>query len=308
MRITQSMLVNNMVRNLSNSNSKLDKIQNQIDTKKRINRPSDDPVAIMRGIGYHRDVDKIDQYKEKNLGEVNNWLDNSDAALDAVGIVLHRVHYIVGEAANGTKTEDDRAKYKIEIDELKKHLQSISNTQMGGKYIFNGTNTLTPVWKDGVFSNETLPGPPPVPPSAPGWDKAVNIEVTEGTEMTVNVTAVNMFKDLDTMMQNIGDALVGTPGNPSNSIEISALIKSVTDNLDVVLEKRAELGARQNRAEMMENRLSSQNISTIKMMDDNEGTDYEKAISELMLQETSHRASLAVGARIIQPSLVDFLR
>ena len=52
MRVTQSMLSNNMIRNLSTSYSKMGKLQEQLTTKKKINRPSDDPVVAMKGIGY----------------------------------------------------------------------------------------------------------------------------------------------------------------------------------------------------------------------------------------------------------------
>jgi len=292
MRVTQSMLSNNMMRNLSTSYSKMGKLQEQLTSKKKINRPSDDPVVAMKGIGYRTDLGKIEQYS-RNLGEVTNWLDNSDTALDQVGSIIHRVNELVIDGANDTKTDDDRLKIKSEIDELRKQLQSISNTKVGDKFIFNGTNTLTAVYENGAFS------------TAPGKDKEVNIEISDGVELKANITAVDMFTDLDTLMANIGTELAVTS---SSGLNISALIKDVSDNLDKVLEKRAELGARQNRADMMGNRLGLQEVSTKKIMSENEDVDYEKAITDLITEETVHRAALSVGARIIQPSLVDFLR
>lgn len=292
MRVTQSMLSNNMMRNLSTSYSKMGKLQEQLTSKKKINSPSDDPVVAMKGIGYRTDLGKIEQYS-RNLGEVTNWLDNSDSALDQVGNIIHRVHELVIDGANDTKTDDDRLKIKSEIDELRKQLQSISNTKVGDKFIFNGTNTLTAVYENGAFS------------TAPGKDKEVNIEISDGVELKANITAVDMFTDLDTLMANIGTELAVTSSSGAN---ISALIKDVSDNLGKVLEKRAELGARQNRADMMGNRLGLQEVSTKKIMSENEDVDYEKAITDLITEETVHRAALSVGARIIQPSLVDFLR
>jgi len=281
-----------MMRNLSTSYSKMGKLQEQLTSKKKINRPSDDPVVAMKGIGYRTDLGKIEQYS-RNLGEVTNWLDNSDTALDQVGSIIHRVNELVIDGANDTKTDDDRLKIKSEIDELRKQLQSISNTKVGDKFIFNGTNTLTAVYENGAFS------------TAPGKDKEVNIEISDGVELKANITAVDMFTDLDTLMANIGTELAVTS---SSGLNISALIKDVSDNLDKVLEKRAELGARQNRADMMGNRLGLQEVSTKKIMSENEDVDYEKAITDLITEETVHRAALSVGARIIQPSLVDFLR
>lgn len=292
MRVTQSMLSNNMMRNLSTSYGKMAKLQEQLTTKKKINRPSDDPVSAAKGIGYRTDLGKVEQFT-RNLGEVHNWLDNSDAALDQVGNILHRVKELTIDAANDTKTDDDRKKIKAEIDELRNQLQSVSNTKIGDKYIFNGTNTLTPVHENGNFS------------TAPGMNAEVKIEVSDGIEMKVNTNAVDMFSDLDDMMEALSNEL---DANPSSGSAISSMLDDVENNLSVVLEKRADIGARQNRADMMEHRLGLQEVATTKMMSNNEDVDYEKAITELIMEETVHRAALAVGARIVQPSLVDFLR
>src|SRR5690625_7129923 len=74
MRITQSMISNNMLRNVSQSYGTLDKYMNQLSTGKKINRPSDDPVIAMRGISYRSELSKVQQY-ERNIGEVHSWMD-----------------------------------------------------------------------------------------------------------------------------------------------------------------------------------------------------------------------------------------
>lgn len=90
--------------------------------------------------------------------------------------------------------------------------------------------------------------------------------------------------------------------------DFSGGLEKLEVQLDKILEIRADLGARQNRAEMMEDRLDTLEVSSKKQMSDNEDVDMEKAITEMITEEAIHRAALSVGARIIQPSLVDFLR
>ena len=65
--------------------------------------------------------------------------------------------------------------------------------------------------------------------------------------------------------------------------------------MDEVLTTRADIGARQNRVEMMGNRLDSQEVTAKKQMSENEDIDYEKAITEMITQESIHRAALSVG-------------
>lgn len=63
-----------------------------------------------------------------------------------------------------------------------------------------------------------------------------------------------------------------------------------------------------NRLDLVENRLSEQEVIAKRVMSDNEDADMEKVIMNLKTQESVHRAALAAGSRIIQPTLLDFLR
>ncbi|MDI2589758.1 flagellar hook-associated protein FlgL [Psychrobacillus sp. NEAU-3TGS] len=296
MRVTQSMLSTNMLRNLSNSYNKMATLQEQINSGKKITRPSQDPVVAIKGIGYRTDLNKVEQY-QRNLGEVNNWLDSSDDALDKVGSALKRVQELVTDAANDTKTPEDREKIKVEITQLKAQIRDLANTKVGDKYIFSGTKTLSPLYdNNGNLLGET------------GVDGSVNIEVYDGVEIKVNTNGKKMFEDIDKMMENIESVLDSSKTPVATGPEIAKYLEEISGNQDTVLAARADIGARQNRVEMMEDRLGAQEIIVTKQLSSNEDIDYEKAITEMITQESIHRAALSVGARIIQPTLTDFLR
>ncbi|GEN83003.1 flagellar hook-associated protein 3 [Sporosarcina luteola] len=295
MRVTQSMLSNNMLRNLSTSYNKMGKLQDQLVTGSKVNRPSDDPVVAMKGMAYRMQVDKVDQYK-RNLGEVHNWLDTSDDALDHVGEALKRLQELTTDAANDTKTQEDREKILKEIEQLQKQIQDLANTKVGDKYLFSGTNTGSPLYKDGVLTDEN---------DNTGIKKDVSIEVFDGVELVVNTKGHDLFSAIDDMMSKI---ITDVKDNKVTGETIGGFLAEIDTKQNLVLEERADIGARQNRAEMMENRLDSQEVISKKQMSENEDIDYEKVITEMITQESVHRAALSVGARIIQPSLVDFLR
>ena len=281
------MLSNNMLRNLSTSYGKMNTLNNQLLTGKKVSRPSDDPVVAMKGIGYRMQVDKVEQY-QRNLGEVNNWLDSSDSALDAVGQALHRTKELVTKAASDTLTEDDREKIKVELNQLREQIQDLANTKNGDKYLFSGTKTSTPLYGENGYPTGDLTG----------FDKDIDIEIFNGVSMKVNTNTMEMFKNIDDMFAGMED----------DDFDFDAAITAVDSNMDKVLTTRADIGARQNRVEMMTSRLSAQEGAAKKMMSENEDVDYEKAITDMLTQEAIHRVALSVGARIIQPSLVDFLR
>ena len=105
MRVTQSMLSNNMLRNLNTNYGKMSKLQEQINSGSKISRPSDDPVVAVKGMQYRVTVDKIEQY-QRNMGEAHTWLDSTDESLGLVGDSLHRVKELVVQAANDTNTTE----------------------------------------------------------------------------------------------------------------------------------------------------------------------------------------------------------
>lgn len=295
MRITQSMLSSNMLRNLNTSYGKMSKLQEQINSGKIINRPSDDPVVSVKGMGYRVDLDKIEQY-QRNMNTAHNWIDSSDEALDQVGNALQRVQELVTQAANDSNTSEDRQKIQLEIEQIQQQMRDLANTKVGENYIFSGTNTSSPLYPDStsnIISNGT------------GLNKAVEINVYDGIKLQVNIPGEALFKGIDDIMQSVSDVL----NNPaSTGQEIGDLLGDIQGQSNVVLEQRAIIGARQNRAELMGNRLSISEVNITKQLSKNEDTDYAKAITEMTTAESIHQASLSVGAKIIQQTLVDFIR
>lgn len=286
MRVTQSMLSNNMLRNLSNSYSRMDKLQDQISTQKKFTKPSDDPVAAMMGMNYRTDLNRIQQFT-RNIGEVRNWVDSTDDALDKGVLALQRIRELTVQASNGTLEGDQRKAIAEEVKQLKEHLQNLGDTQVGGKYIFNGNQTN-------------------VRPSESGFQSGtIELEVFSGIKIPVNTEGKALFGD---MLSDEGDIQKLITALETNDPAVGDMLETVDKNIDNFLSARALIGAKQNRVELMEDRLSQQEVFSTRILSDNEDIDMEKAIIELTTQESIHRAALSVGARIIQPSLTDFLR
>ncbi|MEK4027933.1 flagellar hook-associated protein FlgL [Pseudobacillus sp. FSL P4-0506] len=295
MRVTQSMLSNNMLRNLSNSYSRLGKYQEQITSQKKINRPSDDPLVAMKGITYRRNLQEVQQY-QRNFGEAYNWVDNADSSLDKAGLALDRIRELTVQVSNDTYDATQRKAAAEEIKQLRNHLVNIANTKVGEKYLFNGTDTLKAPVTDGT--------PPTF--NSPRNNGDVELELSKGIYIPVNVKPEeafdsNLFKEIDDLITTLED--------PSKSgSEVGQYLEVVDKHKANVLNARADLGARANRIELMEDRVDTQEVISTKAMSENEDIDFEKVITELIAQESVHRAALSIGARIIQPSLMDFLR
>ncbi|WP_338751633.1 flagellar hook-associated protein FlgL [Bacillus sp. FJAT-52991] len=292
MRITQSMLSNNMVKNLSSSYEKMGKYQDQLATGKKINRPSDDPVVAMKGIAYRTGLMEVEQYK-RNFDEAYNWVENTDSALDKATLALQRIRELTNQASNDTYEETQRVAMKQEIEQLKEHLKDIINTKVGDKYIFNGTDTTNPPIPAGTDTISTNTNP-------------VIIELSKGVEIPVNISPGTAFSP--DLLTDIEDLMNKLESPTTSGEDLTGFLGKLDKHIDKITNARAELGARMNRIELMEERVLEQEVTATRMLSDNEDADIERVITDLITQESVHRAALGVGARIIQPSLLDFLR
>lgn len=300
MRITQGMLSNNMLNNLMKSQSKMDQYLEQLYTGKKITRPSDDPVVAMKGINYRAQLVEVEQFK-RNTSEVNNWMDNTDASLDKATKALQRMNELAVQASStGSQSPEDLKSIREEVAQLKEHLIDIANTKVNGNYIFNGTDTDTPPIKvDGEQITIQINQDP------------ILIEVTNNTKIQANVNGGKVFTE--ELFKNIDDLLAKLNGDTvdGENVDLESLdssIEALNENINDMVDARAELGARMNRLELIENRLDEQKIVATKTMSDNEEIHFEEAITNLITQESLHRAALSAGSRIIQPTLLDFLR
>jgi flagellar hook-associated protein 3 FlgL len=301
MRVTQSMLTNNSMRNLSSSYARMGQLQEQLATGKKITKPSDDPVVAMKGMFYRSNLTSIEQYK-RNLSELYLWMDNSEAGIDQANQGLQRVRELTLQGMNGTLSEEDKKVVAVEIEQIKKDLVGVSETKVAGRYIFHGTDIGNSPIKDGN------PADGSAPQVADNLTSAVigsyNVEVSQGVSLKANVNPGNVFsQELFDTVHNIQKAL-----ESGNTDALDTELGNLDNVMETLSAERSELGARYNRLEMIDDRLGQQEVVANRILSDNEDADIERVITDLKTQESVHRAALGVGARIIQPTLMDFLR
>ncbi|MGF9857310.1 flagellar hook-associated protein FlgL [Priestia endophytica] len=292
MRVTQSMISQHTLRNMSNSYEKLMNLQERATSGKKLNRPSDDPIGAVKSLNYRTNLNENKQYKE-NFTEAYKWLDNSDGSLEEANKVMQRIRELTVSASNGTKLEDEREAIRLEVSGLKEHLVSIANKNIEGKFLFNGINT-------GQAPVDNKNGTIVVGAS----EKPISIELSKGFPIDISTDGTGVFSqaffdNLTKLEQSLAEG--------SSGEEIGDQLSAMDENINSIISARTLIGARTNRLEIMEARLNEQGELLEKKLSDVEDIDFEKAIMDLQMQETVQRAALAVGAKIMQPSLVDFL-
>ncbi|MEH7107186.1 flagellar hook-associated protein FlgL [Bacillus sp. JJ1764] len=296
-RVTQSMLNSNMLFNLNRSNSVMEKYQNQMSSGKKINKPSDDPVTAVRGMVYRSSLNEIGQFK-RNADDGTSWMTSTDEALNEVNSVLQRVRELTVQGQNGTNSGTDRNAIADEIHQMKEHLGEIANTQIAGKYIFAGTDVKNPPYRKDTSGVEGFQN---------NNNEKLEMQVGQNNNVQINISGTNIFKYNEDGSGGIFQVLTDLVDNFKSSSP-SDFLEKLDTQIDNVITQRSELGARMNRMELSTSRLDGLEISTTSMLSSEEDVDVSKLIIDLKAQENVHQAALSVGSRIIQTSLVDFLR
>jgi len=296
LRITNNMLSYNMLRNLEAAQGRMDQLQNQMASGHRISRPSDDPVGIENALRIKSSISAVEQWKN-NASEGLAYMNTVDSTLGDLTAMLQRVRELAIQGANDSLSADDKAKVAEEVTQIAEQIKMLANTKIGSKYIFGGTANVEPYFKTGdiwVGSNDVVE-------FEVGNNLSLPISVNGRTLFGVQADgSVGMFATL----KKLNDALK----NPAGAADIQAAIGELDAHIDMVLNKRAELGARVNRMNSLYEQLDSTSLNLQQALSDIMDADMAQTITEFKNQENVYRAALAVGAKIIQPSLVDFMR
>ncbi|WP_039764864.1 flagellar hook-associated protein FlgL [Caldicellulosiruptor sp. F32] len=314
MRITNNMMVNNFLINLNKNLARLDDLQYKMATGKKIRYPSDDPVITARSLRLRTDVSEIEQL-QKNVDDATSWVDMTESALADITESLQRIRELAVRGANGTNTKEDMAQIAKEVVQIKEHIIQVGNTNYAGRYIFSGFKTDTaPLNSDGSFSDTGDFS------SSGGYSvdlatgkNIIKYEVMKANFIEINKTANqvfyiqgetdvnkgNMFKVLDNLINALNNGDVST---------VNSLLSDIDRHIDNVVAQRGDVGALQNRLELIKNRLSDDNVNFTTLLSNNEDVDMAEIIMQLKTAENVYRAALQTGAHILPPTLLDFLR
>lgn len=293
MRITQQMLHQNSLRNINQNLSRFENVNNQISTGKKINKPSDNPTAVSKAMKLKSELAATEQY-EQNTTEANLWLDEADQTIKHISDALQRARELVVEGNNGTMNESDRVLIANEVEAISEQIRQFANSKVNGHYLFNGQKMDQPPYPE---ANSYL---------TDTYDTgSVTFTIGNGVTVKGNVTVEdlfgssgdgeNLFKTLDTIVSSL---------KAGDEVPLDQLDKG----MDRVLSTWSEVGARKNRVEAMENRLQDSNIELQTMLSKVEDINYAETLIKLKSEEAIYQASLSATSRIIQPTLMDFLR
>ena len=272
--------------------------QEQISSGKQVRKPSDGPAQVLSALDYRAQIRRTQQL-ERNILDARSWLDNADSALTHSVEQVTRAKTLLIGGVNGSADQGSRFAYAAEIDTIAEGLIQTANTQHLGRPIFGGTSGSAIAYDDaGVFQ---------------GDGGAVHRSIAPAVDIRVNRSGPEVFGEFDAgdpldgnvfqVLRAVADAL------RTGDMERAQLgLTRIDGAIETMGKAQVELGARSKQVEEVGMRNQSVAIELKFALAEVEDTDMVEAIIALQAQELAYQSALAVTAKVIQPTLLDFLR
>ncbi|UFN43172.1 flagellar hook-associated protein FlgL [Nocardioides okcheonensis] len=294
-RVTQSMLTDRSLTRLQGSLSRLADIQEHLSTGRVLNRASDNPGDAATAMRLRASLGEQQQYA-RNAEDGQGWLASLDSTLGSANDMVRRARELGQQAVNGAMSQQSRDALAAEVDQLRAALVSGANTTYVGRPVFGGTTAGSAAFTESAgvvtFTGDTNP---------------VNRSVADGVVVDVSVAGPAAFgADGDNVFDHL--SALSTALRAGDVTAVKAGITTLTSDSDRLVVARAEVGARTNRVDLAVTRAGDLETSLTNALAEIENADLPKTMVDLKMQEVAYQASLAATARVLQPSLVDFLR
>jgi flagellar hook-associated protein 3 FlgL len=289
MRVSTDSFYQNILQGLLTRSSDLKKIEEKVSSGKNLNRPSDDPIAMVSLLNFQTALSRVEQYKQ-NINTGNLWLSSGETAISQVSDIANQAQQLASQMSTGGQTNAARAQAANQVDQLLDQAISLGNTQVAGKYIFAGYRTSAP-----PFSKTTVGGVETVTYS--GDTNDFQIQVGRNEQVTVGKNGQTVFVDsnLFAALENLKQAIIN---NDLPTIQQQAsILQGTEDSLQTQL---ADVGIRENRLTDKQNLLTQWSNNIQNQISDLENVDYNQAILELQQKQTAYQVALESAAKISQ--------
>jgi flagellar hook-associated protein 3 FlgL len=301
-RVTQQTVQRSTLANLQTNLSAMSDLQERLSGNKRLTKPSDDPAGTASALALRSNLRQIEQHT-RNIADGIGWLTTIDTALSTSVATVGKVRDLTVQGSNtGALTPEAREALALEIEGLRDNLISQANASYLGRSVFAGTsNTGSAVAPD----TDSVPTAYVAPPADAG---TVVRRVNADTTVRVDVSARDAFGSDDAGGTSVFATLDSIAATLRAGEDPSASLVALDGHRDAMLRQQAGVGARHNQVLAAQSNALTLKTELTGQLSDVEDADLAASIIELQMQEVAYKAALGATSRVLQPTLMDFLR
>jgi flagellin-like hook-associated protein FlgL len=296
MRITQRAVALTSLQGLNRNLDAVGKLQQQLTSGRVINAPSDSPTGTNRAMQTRGDQAAVAQ-QSRNLTDAQNWLEQTDSALQTMLSTTRRVRDLTVQGLNtGASSDVSSQALATEVTSLREGLLSLANLQIQGRPLFGGVTSGGQAYDPATGAWSGLGGTP------------VTRRVSDTEKIRVDLTGPEAFgtpgNDLFAVVEKIAADMTSPTAASALSVHLA--------DLDVIMKGMqaavADVGTRASRVERLQQINFDRSVALTQQLGDTENIDLPNTIMRLEMQKVGYEAALSATAKAIQPTLMDYLR
>ncbi len=295
MRVTQSMIYDQVLTSYQSSLQNMNDLYSQLSSGNKFTKPSDDVVGYSEAQDYQVSINAGSQYLN-NVNDATGKLSYASGLVQNVSDTLSRIQELTVQAANGTLSADDRASISEEVKNDREFLMNVANSQYEGNYIFSGFKTGTPAYDPATGTYQ-------------GDSNVKKVLVENNTYVDTTVPGSQVFDGFDGqgnifgMLDNLQTALTNND---------TTTIKASLDRIDAasthVSEVNSLIGSRLSSLDGLKTRISNTQLTLQTQLSGVQDADYATTASSLNKTQIALTAMQQSAGKIINQSLLDFIK
>jgi flagellar hook-associated protein 3 FlgL len=325
MRITNNMLSNQFLTGYQTSLSRLNDVQEKVSTNKDINRPSDDPVRVVRSLNFSAAATANTMFTQ-NANDAISWMKTSDSKIQSIITTLDGISTGISSVISAVPNSSYDT-VASQLNEQIKQLVQYGNEQVGERYVFGGQNdkvapftatydtngNVTSVTYNGTYDGQVTAGD-----SSGTITMQVSPGVANPLRDKVNVDGQNLFGTIDTITKqpaiftqllNIKQHLsdIKTGANSVTAATLSNDLGTISDAISSVTSAQTAIGSRQSAYQTVLANLQTDSVTIAADTTTNEAIDVAKVSIDLQKAQNGYNTLLSLGAKVLPKSLLDYL-
>ena len=286
-RVTQRSQTAATMRGLEVGMNRAQKLQEQLASGKLVARPSDDPAATVSSMKMRSQQSANEQYL-RNIQDAQGRMATTDAALQDISASGSRANELLISARTAAVSPASLEAIAVELEQIAGGVTDTYNTRWLDRPIFAGTQPGTVAVDDtGTYV---------------GNDKPIEARISRNVLLRTDVTGREAGADeLPGLLRDAADA-VRNGGDIAGSLQrLDGLMSKVRTSLGDIGARGAQLGK-------VSAAVDSERLDFTARISENEDIDLPKTIMELQSAQTAYESALGAAAKVMQTSLLDFLR
>jgi len=298
-RVTQQSVQRQTLANLQGNLTAMSTLQAQMSSGKKISVPSDDPAGASDLLRLRTEQRTIAQHT-RNAADGGSWLTTVDTAMQSSLEALRRARDLTVQGGDGALGQTSRDALATEIEGVRASLLDQANATYVGRSVFAGTSNAGVAFNQTTVAGVETYSFTGIPGAAP-----VVRQVGTAANVRVDADGVSVFGDGASSVFALLDQVAATLRSGGDA---TTHLDAIDSRMEAMLTEVASVGARHDQVLTATDALANKDLDVKAQLSGVEDIDLPKIIMELQMQDVAYQGALGAASKVLQPTLLDFLR